>query len=190
MSFTLTLWKAPVIRDEEEAAELLQPYYEHEDDSAFEPSVDLGVLLERLLDRYPFDPELDSAPWADGPELTGRLLLLSIRWGGDNRILADITALARIHGLVLYDPQGPDIFLPDDPIEDLTEIPPFKIVDWLKIGAIVLALSALTYAALQIPHWLRWPAVVIAGFFASAAWFVLGCMIFGRRIMQNANSRS
>lgn len=184
MSMTLILWKAPVIRDEGEAAEMLQPYYEHGDDSAFEPSNALSAFLDRLLERYPFDPHADSPPWADGPHNSGRLLNLSIRWGGDDRILADVTVLARIHDLILYDPQGPDIFMPDDPIEQLTEFPGFKLVDWLKIFGIVAALSTLTYAAWQIPFgWLRWPAVIVTSFFTSAALFVLGCMLFGRRIL-------
>jgi len=189
MSMTLFLWKAPVIRDEDEAARLLERWYEHGDDSAFEPSGDLAIVLERLLERWPFDPETGTAPWADGPENSGRLLDLSLSWGGDGRILADITALAGIHELVVYDPQGPDIFLPDDPIEELTEFPGFKLVDWLKIGAMVAALSALTYAAWLIPHWVRWPAAFIAGFFALAAWFVLVTMMFGRRIMTSDAAR-
>ena len=117
------LWKAPITDDPDEAKLLLEPWYEREDDSAFEPSEDLRIMLDRLLAQWPFDPETGTAPWADGPENTGRLLDLSISWGGDDRILADITALARIHGLVLYDPQGPDIFLPTDPIEELTDSP-------------------------------------------------------------------
>ncbi len=189
MSMTLVLWKAPITDDPDEAKLLLEPWYEREDDSAFEPSEDLRIMLDRLLAQWPFDPETGTAPWADGPENTGRLLDLSISWGGDDRILADITALARIHGLVLYDPQGPDIFLPTDPIEELTEFPGFKLVDWLKIGAMVLALSGITYAAWLIPHWIRWLAAVIAGFFALAAWFVLGCMIFGRQIMTSDAAR-
>ena len=164
MSMTLILWKAPAVGDPDEAKALLEPWYETEDDSAFEPSDDLGIVL---------------------PHNTGRLLDLSIRWGGDDRILADITALARIHELVLYDPQGPDVFLPTDPIEELTEFPGFKLFDWLKIGAMVAALSALTYAAWLIPHWIRWPAVIVVGFFAAAAWFVLVTMLFGRQIMES-----
>jgi hypothetical protein len=184
MSMTLLLWKAPVVDDPDEAQRLLQPWYDHEDDSAFEPSDDLGIVLARLLERWPFDPETGSDPWADGPENTGRLLDLSISWSGDDRILAHITALARIYGLVLYDPQGPDVFLPTDPIEELTEFPGFKLVDWLKIGAMVAALTGLTYAAWLIPHWLKWLVVVVAGFFALAAWFVLVAMMFGRQIMK------
>jgi hypothetical protein len=185
MSMTLILWKAPVIDDPDEAKALLGPWYETEDDSAFEPSDDLEMVLERLLQRWPFDPDADSPPWADGPHNTGRLLDLSIRWGGDDRILADITALARIHELVLYDPQGPDIFLATDPIEEPTEFPGFKLFDWLKIGAMVAALSALTYAAWLIPHWIRWPVVIVVGFFAAAAWFVMITMLFGRQIMES-----
>jgi len=186
---TLILWKGPVVDDPDAAKALLRPWYDREDDSAFEPSDDLGIMLERLLDRWPFDPATGSGPWADGPENSGRLLDLSISWSGDDRILADIAALARIHHLVLYDPQGPDIFLPDDPIEALTEFPGFPLIDWLKIGAIVAVLSGLTYAAWLIPHWLKWPLVIVAGFFALAAWFVVGAMMFGRRIMEAEDAR-
>ena len=134
--------------------------------------------------------EPEGSPWADLPfEQSDRLLDLSIRWGADDEVVTAIYALARVHELVLYDPQGPDVFLPTDPIEELTEFPGFKLVDWLKIGAMVLGLSGITYAAWLIPHWIRWPAVVIAGFFALAAWFVLGCMIFGRQIMTSDAAR-
>lgn len=190
MSMTLILWKAPVIGDPDEAKRLLEAWYDHEDDSAFERSDDLGIVLDRLLERWPFDPESGSDPWADGPDNTGRLLDLSISWSGDDRILADITALARIHELVIYDPQGPDIILPDTPIEELTGFPGFKLADWLKIGAMVAALSAVTYAAWLIPFgWLKWPAVLVAGFFAAAAWFVLIAMMFGRQIMKPEDAR-
>ena len=123
-------------------------------------------------------------PWADLPFWqSDRLLALDIRWSADDEVVAAIFALARVHELVLYDPQGPDVFLPTDCIEEVTEFPGFGMGEWVKIGAMVAALSGLTYAAWLVPHWLRWPAVVIAGFFALAAWFVLVCMIFGRRIL-------
>ena len=53
----------------------------------------------------------------------------------------------------------------------------------------VALLSAVTYAAWLIPiGWIRWPAVVVAGFVAAAAWFVLILMMFGRRIMTEDQS--
>ena len=129
MSMTLILWKAPVIEDPDEAKSLLEPWYERGDDSAFTPSEDVAAVRERLRARYPDDPSPenhpdDSCPWSDLPiQDNDRLLVLDIRWSAQHQVFADITALARIHGLVLYDPQGPDIILPTEPIEQLTEIP-------------------------------------------------------------------
>jgi hypothetical protein len=220
MSMTLILWKAPVVDDPDEAKKLLEPWYQSEDDSAFEPSPDIAKVADELRRLYPYrvltNEETVAAmseeerreyslealkeirgvehdgPWADLPfDQSERLLALDIRWSADPRVFADITALARVCGLVLYDPQGPDIILPTDPIEELTEFPGFKLVDWLKIGAMVAALSAVTYAAWLIPiGWLKWPAVVVAGFFALAAWFVLVAMMFGRRIMESGDART
>ena len=121
----------------------------------------------------------EGSPWADLPfEQSDRLLSLDIRWGADDAAVAAIVALARKYELVLYDPQGPDVFLPTDPIEDLTEVPPPTFRDWFTIIAICAFLIALTYAAWLIPiWWLKWPAVIVAGFVAAAGLFVLGGMI-------------
>lgn len=194
MSMTLILWKAPVVDDADDADRLLRPWYETEDDSAFEPSEDIARAAEMLRSRWPDHYEADppdDCPWSDMPfEQSDRLLAIHIRWGADDSAIAAIYVIAKKLELVLYDPQGPDVFLPTDPLDEPTEFPGFKLIDWLKIGAMVAALSAVTCAAWQIPHWIRWPAVLIAGFFALAAWFVLGCMIFGRRIMTSDAARA
>lgn len=194
MSMTLILWKAPIVEGPDEAKALLDPWYEHGDDGAFEPSEDIAraadMLRSRWPDSYESDPP-DNCPWADMPfEQTDRLLALDIRWGADGAAVAAIYVLAKKLELVLYDPQGPDLFLPGDPI-DPGPVPPPTVFEWLKGAAIAAVLCALTYAAWFIPWWwLRWPAVIIAGFFAAAAIFVLGCMIFGRRILESADVRS
>ena len=210
MSMTLILWKAPVVEDPDEAQALTEPWYEREDDSAFEPSPDIAIVADELRRLDPFrelsneetvaamseekraqyseealkeirgvDVE-DGAPWADLPFYqSDRLLALDLRWGADDRAIAAIYALARKHELVLYDPQGPDVFLPSDPI-DTGPTPLPTLWDWVKIVAMAAFLCALTYAAWLIPiGWLKWPAVVIAGFFAAAGLFVLGAMIAG-----------
>jgi hypothetical protein len=183
MSMTLILWKAPVVDDPDEAKRLLQPWYDHEDDSAFEPSDDIARAAEMLRSRWPDDYEgepPDNNPWADMPfEQTDRLLSLDIRWGADDAAVAAIYVLAKKLGLVLYDPQGPDVFLPTDSI-DPGAIPPPTVFEWLKGIAIAAALCAVTYAAWLIPWWwLKWPAVIVAGFIASAGLFVVGAMIAG-----------
>jgi hypothetical protein len=180
---TLILWKAPVVEDADEAAKLLGPWYEHGDDSGFEPSEDIARVAEMLRSRWPDDYHDEvpaNCPWADMPfEQSDRLLAIHIRWGADDEAVAAIYVLANKVRLVLYDPQGPDIFLPTDPI-DPGPIPPPTLWEWFKGLAIPVGLCALTYAAWQIPFWwLRWPAVIVAGFLATAAIFVLGAMIAG-----------
>ena len=125
--------------------------------------------------------EPEGSPWADLPFWqSDRLLVLDIRWGADDEVVAAIYALARKRELVLYDPQGPEVYLPTDPIEDLTDQPKAKPKDWLGIIAICAFLCGLTYAAWLIPiGWLKWPAVLAVGFFAAAGLFVLCAMIAG-----------
>lgn len=130
---TLILWKAPLVEDADEAQALLEAWYETSDDSAFQPSSELALVYDELLRDYPMDWEKGATPWADGPDNTGRLLVLSISWGGDNALLDDVVALARKHELVLYDPQGPDIHLPTDPDE------PSGSPEPLGFGAIAMA---------------------------------------------------
>lgn len=187
---TLILWKAPVVDDPDEAKALLTPWYVNEDESAFAPSTDLQTVHDILLKQYPFDWDRGSDPWADPPQVSDRMLVLGIRWGTQSRVLADITALARKFDLVLYDPQGPDVFLSTDPIEELTEIPPPTAWEWFKSLAIPAVLLALTYAAWLIPiGWIRWPAVIVAGFFLAAGLFVSGLMIAAALGFINVNER-
>ena len=179
MSMTLILWKAPAVDDADEAQALLEPWYETGDDSAFEPSDELAAVHDLLLRDFPLDGRDDDSPWADGPENTGRLLVLSVRWGAENRLLAAIPVLAKKFELILYDPQGPDVFLPSDPLEPGPVEGP-TVWEWFKIFAITIVLVGLTYAAWHIPWgWLRWPAVIVTGFVAAASLFVFFLMIAG-----------
>lgn len=180
---TLILWKAPVVDDPDEASELIRPWHEHGDESAFEPSPDIAKVADMLRSRWPddYDGEVPAnCPWSDMPfEQSDRLLAIHIRWGADDEAVAAIYVLAKKLGLILYDPQGPDVFLPTDPI-DPGPVPPPTLWEWFKGFAIAAFLCALTYAAWLIPiGWLRWPAVIVAGFLAAAGIFVVGCMIAG-----------
>lgn len=183
MSMTLILWKAPVVGDPDEARRLLEPWHDTGDESGFEPSGDIARAADALRSRWPDSYEGEPpahCPWADMPfEQSDRLLAIHIRWGADDVAVAAIYVLAKKFGLVLYDPQGPDVFLPSDPI-DPGPVPPPTAWEWIKGIAIAAMLCALTYAAWQIPiWWLKWPAVVVSGFVAAAGIFVVGAMIAG-----------
>ena len=120
----------------------------------------------------------EDGPWSDLPfEQTDNLLILNIRWSADDKVLDDIVRIGRERELVIYDPQGPSVHLPDDP-EESEPTPPPTFVDALKMLPLALILVGLTYAAWLIPvGWIRWPAVIVAGFIASAGLFVLALMV-------------
>ena len=205
---TLIRWKAPVVREAEDAEPLLKPFYDRSDDGAFEPSPDIAAMADELRRLYPWrllsneetvaqmsEDEraqytlegLSEIRGAEGGEYfanlpwfqSDRLLVLDIVWSASDAFIDDIERLARKHGLVLYDPQGPDVHLPDDPI-DTEPTPAPTLMEVLKFLPLVAILLAITYAAWLIPYgWLRWPAVIVAGFITSAAIFVAWLTIGG-----------
>ena len=179
MSMTLILWKAPVVDDSTKAEALLKAYYDHGDDSAFESSAEIAKVSRELLRRF---PDGDDGPWADSPpEESERILVLSIRWKADDAVIDAITDLAWEHELVLYDPQGPDIHLPGDPVETEPTAPP-SVADYLTI--VLMGLAAL--GVLLLGWWidvpvLNWLLMVVGGFFLAVVVFLLGAMISGPR---------
>jgi hypothetical protein len=177
MSMTLILWKAPVTDDEDEAKRLLAPYFEREDDSAFEPSEEIAAVAAKLARRF---PESEDGPWAGLPhEQTERILLLSIRWSADDAVLEAIEQLAREHALVLYDPQGPVVHLPTDPI-DTGPTPPPRFRDYVTFVLIGVAAAGVFTLGwrIDVPV-LEWLLMIVGGFGVSVVVFLLGILIFG-----------
>jgi hypothetical protein len=177
MSMTLLLWKAPVVADADEAERLLKPYYERNDDSAFTPSPDLTTVAKELLRRF---PDAEDGPWSDSPPYeTDRVLFLDIRWGADNAVIDAITELAREHELVLYDPQGPDVHLPSDPIEESGPTPPPSLADHLMFVLMGLAAAGVFFLGwwIKVPV-LRWVLMIGGGFFFSVVVFLLYILLF------------
>lgn len=182
---SLILWKAPVVYEAEEAEALLEPWYDRGDDSGFEASEDIARYADELLRRFPDDPSTESpdggSPWADLPfEQSERLLFLSLRWSAGDDALDAIVDLAHQHELVLYDPQGPDIHVPDDLLES-DDRPP-RPADYARFALFGLASAGL----LALGWWLTIPVLdvllrVAGGFLTAVFLFVLIRMIFARR---------
>lgn len=199
---TLVLWRAPVVREAVEAEALLKPFYDHQDDSAFEPSPNIAAVAEELRRLYPwreltneetvarmtekerqsYSPDAlkelrgveGGEAWGDLPfAQTDRLLLLDLRWSEDNAIVGDIERLAREYQLVLYDPQGPDIYLPTDPIEAAEAEQRLGFSAYaLAIGVTLLGMLLVAFGwMLSIPvlNWL----LIIAGLFILGVGFTL-----------------
>jgi hypothetical protein len=178
MSMTLILWKAPLVADEDEAKRLLEPYYEREDDGAFEPSAEIATVSAELRRRFPWT---EDGPWADFPhEETERLLLLSIRWSADDAVLGAIEQLAREHGLVLYDPQGPTVHPPTDPMADSQPTPPPGFGAYLTFVLVGLAAVGIFWLGwwIDVPV-LEWLLMILGGFGVSVVVFLLYVLVLG-----------
>ena len=145
--------------------------------SAFQASADLATVANDLLLRF---PAADDGPWADSPpEASERLLSLSIRWGADHAVIDAIVDLARTHELVLYDPQGPDVTLPGDPVETGPVLSP-RLIDYEKIGTMGLVAAGVFWLGwrIEVPV-LDWLLMIVGGFLFSVAVFLLGILLFG-----------
>jgi hypothetical protein len=178
MSMDLFLWKAPVTGDSDEARAMLDRYLEQDDKSVFEPSKDVVRALAEIRRRYPDDADggaEGSSPWASWPiPDSDRLIELSIRWSADDNALDKIIELAAKHDLIVYDPQGPDVYRAREaPQPEQLRKPTAK--DFLSVITLFVPIAAATLAAWWfIPWgWLRWPLVAIGLFFTIAAGIVV-----------------
>lgn len=168
----MILWKAPMAADPRQAEALLKPWFDRGDDSAFEASEDIQRCAEELRRRFPDRPESKSSPWAELPfRQSPRLLSLSLRRDAGDDVLDAIADLAWEHGLVLYDPQGPYLFPPDDFAEP--EAPPGP-ADWARFALFGLGSTGM----LALGQWLTVPvldAVLTAfgGFLTAVFVFIL-----------------
>lgn len=128
----MILWKAPAVDNPEQAETLLRPWFNRGDESAFEASEDIERFADDLRRRFPEKAEDPGSPWAEPPfRQSRRLLSLSLREDAGDDVLDAIADLAWDHGLVLYDPQGPYLFPPDEFAEP--EAPPGP-ADWARFA--------------------------------------------------------
>jgi hypothetical protein len=172
LSGTLIVWKAPLVEDEKAAARLLEDYYASGEEAAFEPSGDVATFYDEIVALYPVDrwAEDETPTWASAPHRSDRVVMLDYSWSAPDGFLDDIQRLAGAHELVLYDPQGPDVHLPNEPPAE-PYVPTAK--DTLRVARMGLIAVAVAIGAwyLSIPI-LSWIVIGVAGVVALAA--VLG----------------
>lgn len=168
MSGTLFVWKAPRVPDEDAAARLVREYLETGDDRAFESSPDVLSFYDEVVGLHP-PPETvggaeDRVTWASTPERSDRIVEVDYAWSAPSEFLDDVARLARERGLVLYDPQGPTLYDPDDP-GDATYVPNAREVARVVLLVVVDVVVAAVawYASITIVSWV---VVVVAAFLA------------------------
>jgi hypothetical protein len=103
-----------------------------------------------------------------------RLIELNIRWSVDGEMLDTIIDIAAEHDLVVYDPQGPDVYRAREAPEPQPLEKP-TVRDFLSVLLLFLPIAGATLAAWWfIPWgWLRWPLVAVGLFFTIAAGIVV-----------------
>jgi hypothetical protein len=172
---SLYLWKAPVIDDPDEARVLIDRYYDQGEISVFEPSEDVVRTLAKIRKNYSDAADNDDNTWSSWPiEDSDRIIELSIRWSVGGEVLDTIIDIAAKHDLVVYDPQGPDVYLARDaPVQQPVGKPTAK--DFLNVMLLFLPIAGATLAAWWfIPWgWLRWTLVAIGLFFSISAFIVV-----------------
>jgi hypothetical protein len=169
MSGTLIVWKAPLVEDERAAARLLEGYYATGDESAFEPSRDVARFYDEIVALYPIDTwaEDETPTWAEAPHRSDRVVMLDYSWSAPSAFLDDIQRLAGVHELVLYDPQGPDVHLPNEPPAE-PYVPTAKdALRLVRMGLIAVAVAIGAWY-LSIPI-LSWIVIGVAGIVTLAA---------------------
>ena len=180
MSMDLYLWKAPVIDDADEARALLDRFYDRNEVEVFKPSKDVSRALARIRELYPDDAGRDDGPWSSWPiDDSDRLIALNIRWSVDGEVLDAIVDIAKEHDLVIYDPQGPDVYRAQDaPEPQPDERATVKDVLGVVLGLFLPFVGATLAIWWFVPWgWLRWPLVAIGVFLSISAGIVVYAMV-------------
>lgn len=160
----LQLYPFRVVYGDEALATLSERDRRDYSDEAIAEIVTAGVYVEG-----------ENSPWAELPFYqSDRLLGLSIRWSADNSALDAIVEVAAEHDLVLYDPQGPDVYLAKEAPEPQTDEKP-TAKDYFQVVMLFALIAGATFLAWWfIPWgWVRWPLVAVGLFFTIAAAIVV-----------------
>jgi hypothetical protein len=181
VAVTLFVWAAPTVDHPDEAARLLEPYYERGDAGAFDSSPDIAIVSDELRRRF---PDAEGGPWAEGlpPTEVDRVLRLTILRSADATVVNEIVEVAHEHSLVVYDPQGPSFYLPRRAVA--APIPPLSLGAYLKVIGMGIAAAGVFLLGwwIQVAV-VKWVLMIVGAFFVTVVLFLLGVLIVrpGRR---------
>ena len=102
------MWGSPIPSSVKEAGALVARSAD-----AFDATPALSSFVAELLREFPSiaeDPK--GSPWSVTPEQTDRFLELDLATRAKDADVLRIFALASEHGLVVYDPESPALYLP------------------------------------------------------------------------------
>jgi hypothetical protein len=110
VSHTLLVWGSPVPATAKEAGDLIK----RSPATTFDATPALAAFVAELLREFPSivdDPK--RSPWSVMPTPSERFLELDFSTRAKDADVERVFALAKRHGLVVYDPEGPALYPPD-----------------------------------------------------------------------------
>ena len=115
-SFYLGVWKSLTVISDEEAGRqygVLRKIQAAADGF----NAEVYAFYSRLIGLYPeidllSEDELDDSPWASSPEMSGTHVIMAIVAEKIEKVVPQILGLAEQHGLVCFDPQAGQVYLP------------------------------------------------------------------------------
>jgi hypothetical protein len=117
MSFDLAVWHSDTPLSANEAQSLYlklcnQEWIPTEENAAVEAFYQELCRTYPEIDTLPED-QVDDCPWSCAHDRSGLHIIMSMSWGKrTDKVALLIIELARRNGLVCFDPQGPDVYLP------------------------------------------------------------------------------
>jgi hypothetical protein len=119
MSFDLAVWHSEAALSQKEALEVYRKLCKQEwIPTGQHPSI--AAFYDDLCGRYPEidtlpEAEVDSCPWSCAHDKSGLHVIMCMNYGDELETAAQfIMEIAAKHGLICFDPQGPNVHLPPD----------------------------------------------------------------------------
>jgi hypothetical protein len=116
MSFDLAVWYSSTPQTNDRALWIYQALCDG-DCSVVEPQASVAAFLRELSAQYPDidtvpEDEIDISPWTCCFDVSDGHVIMPISWGRVEEVAPIVVELAAKHGLVCYNPQGRQVFLP------------------------------------------------------------------------------
>jgi len=115
MTFDLGVWKTNGSLTATEASRVYASFCRGElPVRVVQNSPAVEAFYQDLIEKWPETGNADSSPWAAPLHHTASHVLMSCVWSKAEDVCLFVAELAGRHGLVLFDPQSEEVYLPDE----------------------------------------------------------------------------
>ena len=116
MSFDLGVWHSEMSVSSDEASRIYAALCRKERPSrALTASPAVRAFYQELMEVWPATRlgNTGPSPWSHAPHHSDDHVLLSCEWSRAEEVFLFVQGLAEKHGLIFFDPQSEEVYLPD-----------------------------------------------------------------------------